>query len=92
MGKTIEIIINEFAKEGILAEFLGRDRAEAVMFSINKHNEEREWQKLRESEREYGIEIGMERGREEEQKRLVQNLMKNKGMSLDEAKEVLGIE
>lgn len=29
------------------------------MFSINEHNEEREWQKLRESEREYGIELGL---------------------------------
>lgn len=25
------------------------------LFSIDEHNEEREWQKLRESEREYGI-------------------------------------
>ena len=81
-------MINEFAKEGILAEFLGRNRAEAVIFSINEHNEEREWQKLRESEREYGIEIGME----QERNRLLHNLMKNKGMSLEEAKEVLGIE
>ena len=92
LKQAVEIAIDECIKEGILAEFLSRNRAEAVMFSINEHNEEREWQKLRESEREYGIEIGIERGREEEQKRLVENLMRNKGMTLEEAKEVLGIE
>ena len=88
LKQAVEMAIDECIKEGILAEFLGRNRAEAIMFSINEHNEEREWQKLRESEREYGIEIGME----QERNRLLHNLMKNKGMSLDEAKEVLGIE
>lgn len=85
--QAVEIAIDECIKEGILSEFLSRNRAEAIMFSIYEHNEEREWQKLRESEREYGIEIG----REEERNRLIQNLMNNRGMTLEEAKELLGI-
>lgn len=87
LEQAVEIAIDECIKEGILSEFLSRNRAEAIMFSIYEHNEEREWQKLRESEREYGIEIG----REEERNRLIQNLMNNKGMTLEEAKELLGI-
>lgn len=83
LKQAIEIAIDECIKEGILAEFLSKNRAEAIMFSIYEHNEEREWQKLRDSERKFGQEL--------EREQLLQNLMKNKNMTYEEAKEALGI-
>ena len=53
------------------------------MFSMYEHNEEKEWQKLRESERKLGQEIKREQ--------LLENLMKNTNMTCEEAKEALGI-
>ena len=87
LENAVERAVDECIREGILANFLSKDRAGAVMFSVNEHNEEEEWRKFREAEREYGIEIG----REEERGLLLQNLMKNQNMSEEEARKVLGI-
>ena len=57
--------VDECIREGILADFLSRNRLEAVMFSMYEHNEEEEKRKYRKAEREYGIEIGKELGRSE---------------------------
>lgn len=89
----------EWIREGILAEFLSRDKAEAIMFSMYEHSEEEEWRKFREAEREYGIELGRELGREEgleegkkaKQEQLIQNLMQNVKVSEEEARKMLGI-
>ena len=49
LEKAVDIAIDECISEGILVEFLSRNRAEAAMFTIHEHDEEREWMKLRES-------------------------------------------
>lgn len=99
LQQAVERAVEECIREGILAEFLSRDKAEAIMFSMYEHNEEEEWRKFREAEREYGIELGRELGREEgrelgkkaEQEQLLQNLMQNAKVSEEEARKMLGI-
>lgn len=54
------------------------------MFAMFEHNEEEEWRKFKEAERELG--------REEEREQLVYNLMKNQGMTEEEARKALGLE
>ena len=68
---AIRIAVDECIKEGILADFLSREKEEAIMFAMYEHNEEEEWRKFKEAERELG--------REEEREQLVYNLMKNQG-------------
>ena len=104
LQQAVERTVEECIREGILADFLSRNRAEAVMFSMYEHDEEEEWRKFREAEREYGIELGKTLGREEgleegrklgkkaEQKQLVQNLMQNAKISEEEARKMLGLE
>ena len=65
LEQAVDIAIDECINEGILVEFLSRNRAEAAMFTIHEHNEEREWMKLRESFKLYAYEQGCEKGREE---------------------------
>ena len=57
------------------------------MFSINEHNEEREQQKLRESEREYGIEIG----RDEERIANIKKMKVNLNLTVEQAMDALEI-
>lgn len=87
LQQAVEKAVDECIKEGILADFLSRDRAEAIMFSMYEHNEEEEWRKFREAEREYGIELG----KKEEQEQLLQNLMQNANISEEDARKLLGI-
>ena len=83
LENAVERAVDECIREGILANFLSKDRAGAVMFSVNEHNEEEEWRKFREAEREYGFELGMEQA--------LYNLMKNQGMTEEEARIALGL-
>ena len=92
---AVEVAVDECIREGILAEFLSKDRAEAIMISEYEHNEEEEWRKFREAEREYGLELGLEEGRKEGFKEssdlFLHNLMKNLGMTEEEARAALGL-
>ena len=83
LKKAVRIAVEECIEEGILAEFLSKEKAEAIMFSVFEHNEEEEWRKFREAERELG--------REEERGFLIHNLMENQGMTEEEARIALGI-
>ena len=87
LQQAVEKAVAECIKEGILADFLSRDRSEAVMISIYEHNEEEEWRKFREAEREYGRELGFKESCEI----LIQNLMKNQGITEEEARVALGM-
>ncbi len=60
-----ERAITECISEGILAEFLRKNRAEVVKVSIFEYDKEKEEKKLRKAEFEYGRERGREEGREE---------------------------
>ena len=47
---AVEKAVGECIREGILAEFWSKEKAEAIMFSVFEHNEEGEWRKFREAE------------------------------------------
>ena len=85
--RAVDIAIDECISEGILVEFLSRNRAEAAMFTIHEHNEERECMKLKESHKQYAY----EQGREEGIKKSLHNLMKNQGITEEEARIALGL-
>ena len=66
-----ERAITECISEGILAEFLRKNRAEVVKVSIFEYDKEKEEKKLRKAEFEYGREQGKEEGREQERNQLL---------------------
>ena len=63
--KAVECAVNECIEEGILKEFLERNRAEAIKMSIFEYDEARHMQMEREQAKEEGFEEGREEGRAE---------------------------
>jgi len=59
---AVELAVAECIKEGILREFLLKNRAEVVAMSIFEFDEEKEWKLIREAEYQYGVETGIETG------------------------------
>ena len=57
--------IEECMKEGVLADFLQKNRSEVKMWSILEYDQEVEEKKLRKAEYEAGLEAGLETGRSE---------------------------
>ena len=104
---TVNRAVDEFIRNGVLADFLKRNRAEVVMMSIFEYNQEEEERKLRAAERQagyasgvehgirQGIERGMaqgiERGTAENLCKLVNNFMSRRKVTLEEACDALGI-
>ncbi len=60
--QAVETVITECISEGILGEFLSRNRAEAKKVSIYEYNEEKIFRDLKEESREIGLEMGLEEG------------------------------
>ena len=54
--------IDECISEGILSDFLRKNRAEVIMTSIFEYNKEEEERKLRSAEREAGYADGLAQG------------------------------
>ena len=69
---TIEEVVakavSQCIQEGVLREFLTRQKSEATKMSIYEYDEERERMLIREDERQYGRELGLEEGRKEGEK------------------------
>lgn len=63
--------VDECIQEGILRDFLMKQKAEVVKMSIYEFDEEREMRLIREDEREIGIEIGREEGRASERQNIL---------------------
>ena len=63
LQEAVEISVDECIREGILPDFLRKNKAEAIAVSIFEYDEEKELRLIREDEREYGIEIGIEQER-----------------------------
>ena len=60
LEEAVESAVDECIKEGILAEFLRRNRAEVVNVSIFEYDKDEEEKKLRKAEFEAGREAGIE--------------------------------
>ena len=65
LNEAVELAITECIREGILSDFLSRNRAEVLKVSIFEYDQELEEKKLREAEFEYGRETGIQEGRSE---------------------------
>ena len=63
LEEAVERAVDECINEGILAEFLTRNRAEVVSVSIFEYDKEKEEKKLRKAEFESGVETGIQRGK-----------------------------
>lgn len=65
LNHAVERAITECIQEGILAEFLQRNRAEVFKVSIFEYDKEKEEKKLRKAEYEHGLEDGIIQGKTE---------------------------
>ena len=64
LDEAVERAVTECIREGILAEFLKKNRAEVVKVSIFEYDKEKEEKKLRKAEYEYGFSDGEKSGHE----------------------------
>ena len=62
LNHAVERAITECIQEGILAEFLQRNRAEVFKVSIFEYDKEKEEKKMRKAEYEHGLEDGKTEG------------------------------
>ena len=65
LEEAVERAVEECIKEGILTEFLMRNRAEVIKVSIYEYDREFEEKKLRKAEYEAGRQDGIEIGRQD---------------------------
>ena len=61
--EAVEQAITECIREGILKDFLEKNRREAIRVSIYEYDEERHIRQEREEAREEGERVGWEKGR-----------------------------
>ena len=64
LNQAVECAVDECIKEGILAEFLSKKRAEVISMSIFEYDKELEEKKLRKAEYEAGFSDGEKSGHE----------------------------
>ena len=83
----MEKAVDKCIHDGILEEFLQRNRAEVIAVSIFEYDKEEEERKLRKAEFEAGEQSGIEKGRQQE---IVQTLVEN-GMSVLEIANMLKV-
>ena len=92
LSEAVEQAITECIKEGILADFLRKNRTEAKKVSIYEYDEEKVMRMMREEAREdgweEGLQKGIERGIEQNLKGLISKKLA-KGKTLEEIAEIL---
>ena len=64
LNQAVECAVDECIKEGILTEFLSKNRAEVISMSIFEYDKELEEKKLRKAEYEAGFSDGEKSGHE----------------------------
>lgn len=70
---AVEIAVEECIREGILADFLTRNRAEVVSMSIFEYDKKEEEKKLRKAEFEAGVTEGIQKGLKEGSKKTLES-------------------
>ena len=65
LGAAAERAVDECIHEGVLSDFLRKNRGEAIEMSIFEYDEERELKLIRRAEYEGGLKEGREEGRED---------------------------
>ncbi len=65
LSEAVNCAVDECIQNGILEEFLSKNKAEVISMSIFEYDKEKEEAKLRKAEREYWYEEGIEQGLEQ---------------------------
>ncbi len=92
--KSVNEVVDECIKEGILADFLRGQRAEVIAVSLYEFDQQEYEKMLREECREEGLKEGLEEGRKEgriEALKMIYNNLISKGTSEAEALSILQI-
>ena len=92
-AQAVEKAITACIAEGVLEEFLRKNRAEVLKVSIFEYNEERHMQQEREEAMNKGMEKGIEKGIEEGKiKKLIEIIKKNtkRGIKGEDLADFLG--
>jgi len=89
--EAVEQAVEYCIKEGILADFLTRNKAEAINMSIFEYDEEKEMRLFGEAERSLGFDKGVEAGIERGILLSVQKML-NKGYSGEEVAKILELD
>lgn len=79
LNEAVERAVNECIREGILADFLSKNRAEAIAMCIFEYDEEREQKLIRKAEFAEGRDAGM---REHLKNQVTKKLLKGKSPAL----------
>ena len=74
LEEAVTRAVDECIEEGILAEFLMKNKAEVIKVSIYEYDKEYEEKKLRKAEYEAGVEAGIELG----ERSLLENQIRKK--------------
>ena len=75
--EAVEQAVSDCIKEGILEEFLCKNRAEVVSMSIFEYNKELHEKSLIDEGMERGMESGLSQGEENERVKIIKNMLKN---------------
>ena len=78
LEEAVTRAVDECIEEGILAEFLVKNKAEVIKVSIYEYDKEFEEKKLRKAEYEAGVEAGVESGIELGERSLLKKQIKKK--------------
>ena len=76
LDTAVEQAVNDCIQNGILAEFLRKNKSEVIAMSIFEYDKEEEERKLRKAEYEAGREAGIKVGREAGIQEIVQNMLR----------------
>ena len=82
---AVKRAIDESISEGILEDFLRKNRVEVEMTSLFAYNNEEQEKKLRKAEYELGVEDGMERGTALTMINAVEKIVRKNGQTVAEA-------
>ena len=87
LNEAVERAVTECIAEGILREFLEKNRAEVIKVCLYEYNQEEHMKFVREE----GFRQGHEQGTKSTQLENIKNLMKNTGWNAKESMKALGI-
>ena len=90
LDAAVEHAVNECIQEGILEDFLRKNRAEVIAMSIFEYDKEEEEKKLRRAEYEAGYGSGIEAGEERKTKETA-NMLFKEGDSIEKIARVLKV-
>lgn len=92
LDAAVSRAVNECIKENILADFLRKNRAEAIHMSIFEYDEERELALLRKDEYNAGMEAGREVGIREQTESIVLRMLSAGTYPLEEIAHISGMD